>query len=119
MVQKKTTIIPVDSCGVWNVQIIHVYTKRRGKIGKIGEFFKASVKSVRPKNWLAKKTKINGILVTTRKESYKIDGSWCVFKHNSGVLLKKGLQAFGAELLGPSVYELKRQKFINLFSGVV
>lgn len=119
MVQKKTGITPLDSCGVWGVQVIHVYTKQRANTGKLGIFLRCSVKSVRPKNWLIKKTKVSGILIHTKKESFKIDGSWYKFKNNNGVLLKKRLQSFGNEILGPVPYELKRHKFINLFAGIL
>lgn len=90
MIQKGTYLIPMDKCGVWWVSVFHIYKGFNKKIGKSGNFVKISVKSTRPDNWVLKKSKLNGIIILTKKEVVLNDGSYVKFKYNNIVLLKKG-----------------------------
>lgn len=109
----------MDKCGVWWVSVFHIYKGFRKKIGKSGNFVKISVKNTRPDNWVTKKTKLNGIVILTRKEIRLKDGSYFKFKHNNLVLLKKRLTAKGKEIVGPGVKTIKRKKFLMSFSGIL
>jgi ribosomal protein L14 len=70
-------------------------------------------------NWLKRKSKIQGVLVRLKKQSFRVDGSWVLFKKNNIVLLKKRLTPRGKELLGPVDSNVKRKKFVQSFSGAV
>ena len=119
MIQKGTYLIPVDKCGVWWVNVFHIYKGFNKKIGKIGNFIKISVRNTRPNNWVLKKSKLNGIIVLTKKESKIIDNSTIKFKYNNCVLLKKRLSAKGKEIMGPALKNVKRKKFLISFSGII
>ena len=119
MVQKSSYLIPADKCGVWWVSIFHVYKGSFKKIAYIGDFFKVSVKLTRPQNWLEKKTKLKGMVIRTKKEKSKIDGSFVRFKYNNIILFKKRTTPMGKEIYGPTIKDLKRKKFINSFPGII
>ncbi len=119
MIQKKTYLVPVDKSGVWWVNTFHLYKGFNRKVSGIGDFIKVSVRSVRPNNWISKKSKLVGIIVKTKKETFKIDRSYVKFKFNSIVLLKKRLTPKGKELFGPTLTNLKRKKFMSTFAGVI
>ena len=119
MIQKGTYLIPMDKCGVWWVSVFHIYKGFHKKIGKTGSFVKTSVKSTIPDNWVLKKSKLNAIVMLTRKEIVFNDGSFIKFKHNSAVLLKKRLTAKGKEIVGPGLKIIKRKKFLMSFSNVL
>jgi large subunit ribosomal protein L14 len=59
----------------------------------IGDFIKASVRKTRPENWLQKKSKVRGIILHTRKETFKRDGSYVKFQQNRTILLKLYVRA--------------------------
>jgi large subunit ribosomal protein L14 len=112
-------MIPADNCGVWWVSVFHLYYGFNRKTAYCGNFVKVSVKRTKPDNWLKKKTKVKGIIVRTKKEFMKRDGSWIKFDHNGIVLLKKRLNTQGKELEGPINNKIKRKKFINSFPGAI
>lgn len=111
--------MPMDRCGVWWVNTFHIYKGFSKKIGKTGSFVKVSVRNTRPNNWILKKTKINSIILLTKKELKCIDSSYIKFKTNSSILLKKRLTPKGKEILGPGLKKLKRKKFLMSFSGIM
>ena len=109
----------MDKCGVWWVNVFHIYKGFKKRIGKSGSFVKVSVRNTRPDNWVLKKSKLNAILMLTKKEIRNLDGSYFKFKHNNCVLLKKRLTAKGKEVIGPGIKIIKRKKFLTSFSGVL
>jgi len=119
MIQKGTYLIPMDKCGVWWVSVFHIYGGFNNKIGKSGNFVKISVKNTRPDNWVVKKSKLNGIIILTKKEVRLKDGTYLKFKYNNLVLLKKRLTAKGKEIIGPGLKNIKRKKFLMSFSGIL
>lgn len=119
MIQKGSYLIPADQCGVFWVKVFHLYKGFSRKITFTGGFVKVSVKVTRPDNWVTKKTKLKGIVIRTKKEVYKRDGSFIKFNKNYVVLLKKRLTPKGKELYGPTLKILKRKKFLSSFSGVM
>jgi len=119
MIYKKTYLVPVDKCGVWWVNTFHLYGGFSRKVSRVGNFIKISVRRTRPNNWVAKKSKSIGIIVQTKKEIVKRDGSWVSFKNNSVVLLKKRLASKGKEIAGPTVFNIKRKRFLMSFAGYI
>ena len=119
MIQKGTYLIPMDKCGVWWVNTFHLYNGFHKKISKTGDFIKVSVRNTRPNNWVTKKTKLNAIIMLTKKEIKYIDGSYLRFKTNSVILLKKRLTSKGKEIVGPGLKSVKRKKFLMSFPGIL
>lgn len=119
MVQKGSFLIPADRCGVWFTRIFHIYGGFNKKNATISNFIKVSVRKTKPNNWLKKKTKLKSILIRTKKETSKNDGSFIKFKYNNNVLLKKRLTPKGKELYGPSLFKLRRKRFVYSFVKVV
>ncbi len=119
MIQKKTYLTPVDKSGVWWVNTFHLYKGFNRKVSGIGDFVRVSVRNTKPNNWVSKKSKLNGIIVQTKKEVSKIDGSYVKFKFNSVVLLKKRLTPKGKEIIGPTLTNIKRKKFLASFAGII
>lgn len=111
--------MPMDRCGVWWVNTFHIYKGFNKKIGKTGNFVKVSVRNTRPNNWVLKKSKLNGIIILTKKELKNLDNSYVKFKYNNCVLLKKRLAPKGKEIVGPGLKLMKRKKFLMSFSGVL
>jgi len=109
----------MDRCGVWWVNVFHIYKGFTHRIGKSGNFIKVSVRNTRPNNWVLKKTKLNSIIMLVKKEVKLIDGSSVKFKFNNCILLKKRLNTKGKEIVGPGLKSIKRKKFLVSFSGII
>nr|YP_004841745.1 ribosomal protein L14 [Ichthyophthirius multifiliis]AEL89287.1 ribosomal protein L14 [Ichthyophthirius multifiliis] len=119
MIQKETNLKPSDRCGVWSTRVFQLYTGSFRKCSSISNFVKISVKKTQPNNQITKKSKSKSIIITTKKELNKIDGSYIKFKTNNNILLKKRLTSRGKTINGPASLDLKRKKFISSFLGVI
>lgn len=119
MLQKSSHTLVSDRCGVWEVQVFHVYKGSWHRAARAGNFVKISIRRTKPNNWLKKGKKSKAIVVRTRFKTIKADGSYLRFSTNSVVLLKKRMTPRGKELLGPITYGFRRKKFVSSFGGVV
>lgn len=116
MIQKNSLLKPVDSCGVFQVKVFHIYKGSQGRLAFSGNFVKVSAKIVKPENPIKKKSKHRSILIKTRFKNLRLDGSFVKFKRNSLILLKKRLTPKGKSLKGPISRNIRRRKFISSFS---
>ena len=119
MVQKGSILIPADKCGVWTVNTFHLYKGFNRKCSKFGDYIKISIRSTKPANWLAKKSKRKALIIRTIKENFINDGSFLSFSNNNVIILKKRLTPEGSEIYGPILRTFKKRKFINSFSGLI
>ena len=119
MVQKRSVISVMDKCGVWTVRLFHLYKGFNRKIAYSGTFIKASVQTTRPDNWIGKTSKVHGIIIGTKSQIKKRDGSKLFFKLNTVVLLKKRMTPRGKEINGPIIFSLRKRKFRTSFAGTV
>lgn len=119
MVQKESILIPIDKCGVWFTKIFHIYGGSSKKWGLINSFVKVSVKLTKPNNWVKKKSKLKAIVIKTKKEIKKLDGSIIKFRLNKCVLLKKRLTPKGREIIGSCPFQIKRKRFLSSFIKIV
>jgi large subunit ribosomal protein L14 len=117
MIQKSTILNVSDTCGITKVRCFHVYGKKKHFIGVVGNFVKVSVRRTHSRlNQVFKKKKIKAIFILFKQNFIKPDGSSIKFYKNSCVLLKKRLTPRGKLVSGPTIFNLKRKKFILSFS---
>lgn len=72
-----------------------------------------------PDAWSLKKSKHKSIIIRTRKQNFKKDGSWLKFFNNEGVIIKKRTTPLGTEVFGPAPFTLRRKRLLNSFSGII
>jgi len=119
MIQKGTFVSPADSSGVLWARVFHLYYGYSRRTSKTGGFAKVSVRKTIPNNWLTKKTKCKSILIRSKKELRKLDGSYVRFNKNNVILLKKRMNCFGTVILGPIPSTIRRKKFSRSFPGII
>lgn len=119
MINKGTYLTPVDNSGIWAVGVFHIYGGFFRKFGKIGTFFKVSIKTVKINFIILKKSKVSSILILSKYHSIKNDKTYIKTHNNKCVLLKKRLQPYGKEIEGPIDKNVSRKKFIYSFSGII
>ncbi len=119
MLQKNSLVSPADKCGVLWVNIFHLYKGSFRKTSFTGDFVKISVRLTEPENWVKKKSKYKAMIVRTKKETIKRDGSWLKFDENNVVLFKKRTSSLGTEIVGPTLKTVNRKVFLQSFSGLV
>lgn len=127
MIFKQTWLNVSDNTNVNWLQVFHLYKGFKRKSTKVGFFVKGSAKSVEPPRLEYKgfRLKFNkkgdicrGLIIRTKYLIRKFDGSSIYFRSNSTILLKKKQDVKSKYLYGPTTTQIKRKKFINLFTKV-
>lgn len=116
MVQLRTMIKPADNCGAKLAQVIHIYKGHFHKKGTIGDTVLAVVKDVIPNGMVKKKEKVKMVIVRTRKEFGRADGSYIRFSDNAGVIIDSQRNPRGTRIFGPIAREIKEAGFNKIAS---
>jgi len=106
MVQLRSMLTPADNSGAKRLQIIGV-PGRVGKIATLGDVVLCVAKGADPAGVLKDHEKVNVLIVRTRKEVGRKDGSYIRFDDNAGVVIDKQGLPRGTRILGPIAREVK------------
>lgn len=109
MIQKQTRLVVADNSGAKEVQVIHVCGSTGKRYARLGDVVQCSVKVAIPGREVKKKQKVAGVIVRTRKELRRPDGSYVSFGDNAIVLIKgvHDPEPLGTRIFGPVARELK------------
>ena len=109
-------IKPADNCGAKLAQVVHIYKGHFHKKGTIGDTVLAIVKDVIPNGMVKKKEKVKMVIVRTRKEFGRADGSYIRFNDNAGVIIDSQKNPRGTRIFGPIAREIKEAGFNKIAS---
>jgi len=116
MIQLRSIIKPADNCGAKSVMVVHVYRGFRHKKAQIGSLVLAVVKEAIPNGLVKKKDKVKMVVVRTRKETRRADGSYIRFSDNAGVIIDSQNNPRGTRIFGPIAREIKDAGFAKIAS---
>lgn len=116
MLQLRSFIKPADNCGAKKLQIMHVYKGSFHKSGTIGNIVLAVVKEAIPLGMVKKKEKVKCVIVRTRKEVGRPDGSYIRFSDNAAVIIDNQNNPRGTRIFGPIAREIKDLGFTKIAS---
>lgn len=122
MVQERAMLEVADNSGAKKVQVIRVCGGTRKRYGYLGDIVKVTVKKAIPGGIVKKSDMYDAVIVRTRKEVRRADGSYIRFDDNAAVLLNKENQPVGTRIFGPVARELKsagHSKIISLAPEVL
>lgn len=108
MVQKESVLQVADNSGAKRLKIIHICGSTRKRFAYLGDLVKCSVKAVisNTKGSVKKGEVVDVLIVRTRKEHRRADGSYIRFSENAGVILKNK-QMVGTRIFGPIAREIR------------
>jgi large subunit ribosomal protein L14 len=119
MVQKETMLTVADNSGAQLIKIIHLCGSTRKRYAYIGDLVRCAVKKAIPGGAVKKGDVITAVIVRTRKESRRADGSYIRFGDNAGVIVKS-VDDFntliGTRIFGPVARELRAKEFAKIVS---
>jgi len=116
VIQTESMLDVADNSGARRVQCIKVLGGTRRRYATIGDIIKVSVKEALPNSRVKKKQVHNAVIVRTRKEIARPDGSYIRFDDNSVVLLDANQEPIGTRIFGPVARELRAKKFMKIVS---
>jgi len=117
MVQLQTKLKVADNSGAKELMVVQVLGKRR-KDGKIGDIVIASVTKADPLGAVKDHTIVKAVVVRTRKEQSRSDGSHIRFSDNAAVVLEnvQNKTIIGTRVFGPVARELRELGFDRIIS---
>src|SRR5687767_11622596 len=116
MIQTQTILDVADNSGAKNIMCIRVLGGSRRKYATIGDVIVASVKEAIPNAKVKKGDVVKAVVVRTRKEIRRVDGSYIAFDANSAVLINAQQEPVGTRIFGPVARELRAKKFSKIIS---
>jgi large subunit ribosomal protein L14 len=116
MIQLKSTLDVADNSGAKRVVCVKVLGGSRRRYATVGDIIVVAVKEAIPNSKIAKGSVHKAVVVRTRKEVGRDDGSYIKFDDNSAVLINATLEPVGTRIFGPVARELRAKKFMKIIS---
>jgi large subunit ribosomal protein L14 len=116
MIQEESKLTAADNSGAQKIQCIRVLGGSKKKYASIGDVIVISVKSAIPGGMVKKGTVHKAVVVRTKKEIKRPDGSYIRFDENAAVILDGQDEPRGTRIFGPVARELREKKFMKIVS---
>jgi large subunit ribosomal protein L14 len=116
MIQMQTSLEVADNSGARRVKMIMPIGGSTGKIAGLGDRIKVTVKEATPDGAVKKGTVQDAVIVRTRKEVRRKDGTYIRFDQNAAVLIKEDGTPIGTRVFGPVARELRDKNFMKIVS---
>ena len=116
MIQMRTALDVADNSGAKRVKCIKVLGGSRRRYATIGDVIVVSIVEALPGAKVKKGETAKAVVVRTRRELQRADGSYIKFDDNSAVLINAQLEPVGTRIFGPVARELRGKKFTKIIS---
>ena len=116
MIQAHSFLDVADNSGAKLVQCIKVLGGSRRRYAGLGDIIVVSVKEALPNSKVKKGTTAKAVVVRTKREHRRPDGSYIKFDTNSAVMLTPQKEPVGTRIFGPVARELRSKKFMKIVS---
>ena len=116
MIQMRTNLEVADNSGARRVQCIKVLGGSKRKTASIGDIIVVSIKEAIPRGRVKKGEVHKALIVRTRKEIRRGDGTSVRFDRNAAVLIDKEGEPIGTRIFGPVTRELRSRGYMKIIS---
>ncbi len=116
MIQMQTRLKVADNSGAKEIMFIRARGGGVGKIAKVGDVFSGAVKSAEPNSKIKKGSIVKAVVVRSKKEVRRKDGSYIRFSDNAAVIIDNQGEPVGTRVFGPVARELRERKFMKIVS---
>lgn len=116
MVQQQTMLNVADNSGAKKLMVIRVLGGSKKRFGRIGDTVVASVKEAIPNGNVKKGDVIRAVIVRTKKETRRMDGSYIKFDDNAAVVINDNKEPKGSRIFGPMARELRAKGYMKIVS---
>ena len=116
MIQMQSNLEVADNSGARRVQCIKVLGGSKRRTAGVGDVIVVSIKEAIPRGRVKKGDVHRAVIVRTRKEVRRNDGTCIRFDRNAAVLVNKSNEPIGTRIFGPVTRELRGRKFMKIVS---
>ncbi len=116
MIQAETRLKVADNTGARELLCIKVLGGSRKRYARIGDIIVATVKEAIPNGMVKKGDVVKAVVVRTKKELKRPDGSYIKFDENAAVIIDKANNPQGTRIFGPVARELRDKNYMKIIS---
>jgi large subunit ribosomal protein L14 len=116
MIQAETRLTVADNSGARVLYCIKVLGGSRRRYASVGDIIVVSIKEAIPNAKVKKGDVLKAVVVRTKKEIKRADGSYIRFDDNSAVLINAQKEPLGTRIFGPVARELRAKRFMKIVS---
>ena len=116
MVQEESVLNVADNSGAKRLKVIRVCGGTRKRYAYLGDIVKVTVKKAVAGGTVKKSDVLNAVVVRTKKERRRSDGSYVRFDDNAAVIIDKDKQPVGTRIFGPVARELRGVGYLKIIS---
>ncbi len=116
MVQHRSMLKVADNSGAKKLQVIQLLGGTGKRFGRLGEVMVAIVKGADPNGQVKDHEVVRAVIVRTKKERRRQDGSYIKFDDNAAVILTDRSNPKGTRIFGPVARELRDRNFMKIVS---
>ncbi|MCF8233597.1 MAG: 50S ribosomal protein L14 [Bacteroidales bacterium] len=116
MIQQESRLSVADNSGAREVQCIRILGGTKKRYASIGDLVIVTVKNAMPSGNIKKGTVTKAVVVRTRKEIRRNDGSYIRFDDNACVILNTTGEMVGTRIFGPVARELRDKQYMKIVS---
>ena len=116
MIQQETRMNVADNTGAKKVMCIRVLGGSGRKYASVGDIVVVTIKQASPNGMVKKGEKSKAVIVRTRKEIRRKDGSYIRFDDNAAILIDNNYEPRGTRIFGPVARELREKNYMKIVS---
>ena len=116
MIQEETNLVAADNSGAKKIRCIRVLGGSGRRYASVGDIIVVTVKTAIPGGGVKKGEVSKAVIVRTKKEYRRADGSYIRFDENAAVLINQNLEPRGTRIFGPVARELREKQFMKIVS---
>ena len=116
MIQAESKVKIADNTGAKEIKVIKVLGGSRRRYARIGDIFVATVKVANPGGVVKKSEIVKAVLVRSKKQYRRPDGSYIRFDENAAVIIDNTNNPKGTRIFGPVARELREKNFMKIIS---
>ncbi len=116
MIQLRSILKPADNAGAKRLRVIHVHGGSKRRFGHLGDIVTAVVDQVDPNGTVKDSEIVKAVIVRTKKETKRKDGSYIRFDDNAAVIIDKNGNPKGTRIFGPIAREIKEAGYARIAS---
>jgi len=116
MIQTESVLDVADNSGAKRVKCLKVLGGSKRRYASVGDVITVSIKEAAPNSKVKKGQIHRAVIVRTKKEIRRQDGSYIRFDKNSAVLISKDNEPLGSRIFGPVARELRGRSFMKIIS---
>jgi large subunit ribosomal protein L14 len=116
MIKMQTNLAVADNSGAKSIRCIKVLGGSRRRYASVGDIISASVRVAMPGGAVKKGQLVKCVIVRTKKEVRRKDGSYIRFDQNAAVVINEQKEPIGTRIFGPVARELREKRFMKIVS---